>query len=121
MAALREKRAITEDEILASAKGKNTVNAALAAEAIGWSTPTLYAALQSGRVPFGLATQNQNTGTWTYAISPLGLIRYLRGDAAAIRLPELAALVEDSVDTVVNAKMKSVTGLIEAVKSVAAS
>ena len=60
------KRPLTDEEIMAY----DNVPIDVAARYIGWSSPTIYRALREERAPFGLAVCSEETGTWTYNISP---------------------------------------------------
>lgn len=95
----------TEEEILQH----DNVPADLAARFIGWSTPTLYFALQQERAPFGMAVQNQTTGTWTYNISPGALVRYKRGELPTYKLKEVIDLAAEGVEQVISRKMSAIS------------
>ncbi len=74
---------ITDDEILAY----DNVPVKVAAQYIGWSTTTLYNALQDERAPFGFASVNEDAKTYSgcsyaYNISPGLLVAYKRGTLA---------------------------------------
>ena len=83
----------------------DNVPADLAARFIGWSTPTLYFALQQERAPFGMAVQNQSTGTWTYNISPGALVRYKKGELPTYKLKEVINLAAEGVEQVISQKL----------------
>lgn len=87
----------------------------VAAPYIGWSTPTLYAALQQERAPFGFAVQNEKGGGWVYNISPGGLVKYKREGAPIIRLGELRKMMADSAKEVLDAKIQNLNRVVEAV------
>ena len=87
----------------------------LAARYIGWSSVTIYYALQDRRAPFGFATQNPKTKTWTYNISPGLLVRYKRGELPAYNLREAMDIVADGVEQIVNAKLSGLKKMMEAV------
>ena len=56
---------VTDEEILQYAN----VPVYIAAQYIGWSTSTLYYALQDGRAPFGIPSCHENANgetCWTY-------------------------------------------------------
>lgn len=76
--------------------GYDNVPVALAAKYIGWSSPTLYRALQEGRAPFGFAVES-NGGSWSYNISPGLLIRYKGGDLPTYRLKEVEEIAVDVI------------------------
>lgn len=110
---MRKKNAIapTDEEILAY----NRVPPEVAALYIEMSTPTLYSALQQQRASFGFAVQNLDTGTWTYNISPGGLVKYKHEGCPVIRLGELREMMADSAKEVLDAKMQSLNRVIEVV------
>lgn len=87
----------------------------VAAPFVGWSTTTLYAALQQGRAPFGFAVENEEKGSWAYNISPGGLIRYKRDGCPMIRLDELREFMADSAKEVLDAKVSTLGKIVEAV------
>ncbi|MCQ5029636.1 hypothetical protein NE547_08810 [Flavonifractor sp. DFI.6.63] len=87
----------------------------VAAPFVGWSTTTLYAALQQGRAPFGFAVENEAKGSWAYNISPGGLIRYKRDGCPMIRLGELREFMADSAKEVLDAKVSTLGKIVEAV------
>lgn len=59
-------------------KMKN-VTPLVAGQYLGMNQQTIRYALQQNRVPFGFATQNPETGRWSYHISPGKLIAYQDG------------------------------------------
>lgn len=73
----------------------DNVPVALAAKYIGWSSPTLYRALQEGRAPFGFAVESSES--WSYNISPGLLIRYKGGDLPTYRLKEVEEIAVDVI------------------------
>lgn len=93
----------TDDEILS----QNNVPVEMACRYIGWSSPTLYYALQEQRAPFGMAVKSPNGG-WTYNISPGLLVAYKRGDLPTYRLEEVINLAAEGVERVVNAKLDGI-------------
>ena len=87
----------------------------VAAPFIGWSTTTVYSSLQQGRAPFGFAVETGENGSWTYNISPGGLVKYKREGCPIIRLTELREMMADSAKEVLDAKMRSLSILVNAV------
>lgn len=101
----------TDEEILAY----DSVPPEVASRYIKMSAPTIYAGLRQGRIPFGFAVENKETKTWTYNISPGGLVKYKREGCPVIRLGELRELMADSAKEALDTKMQSITRLIDAV------
>lgn len=93
----------TEDEIMR----QNNVPVEMAARYIGWSTPTLYYALQDQRAPFGVAVKSPKGG-WAYNISPGLLVKYKKGDLPTYRLQEVVDLAAEGVQ---RALQEQVSGL----------
>ena len=98
-----------EDEILE----QNNVPVEMAARYIGWSTTTLYYALQEQRAPFGCAVKSPNGG-WAYNISPGLLVRYKRGDLPTYRLTEVIDLAAEGVERIINERLAGVQRLLAA-------
>lgn len=86
---------------------QNNVPVEMAARYIGWSTPTLYYALQDQRAPFGVAVKSPKGG-WAYNISPGLLVRYKKGDLPTYRLQEVVDLAAEGVQRVLR---EQVSGL----------
>ena len=107
----RKSNAPTDEEIMEHAN----VPVWLAASAIGWSSCTLASALQQGRVPFGFAVQNDDTGTWAYNINPAGLIRYRHGEFQGMGMRELTEIWSDIANSIVDAKLESARVMAAAV------
>lgn len=107
----RKSNTPTDEEIMEHAN----VPVWLAASAIGWSSCTLASALQQGRVPFGFAVQNDDTGTWAYNINPAGLIRYRHGEFQAMGMRELKEIWSDIANSIVDAKLESARVMAAAV------
>lgn len=97
----------TEEEIMA----QNNVPVEMAARYIGWSTPTLYYALQDQRAPFGVAVKSPKGG-WAYNISPGLLVKYKRGDLPTYRLKEVVELAAEGVERVIEEKLAGVNRLL---------
>lgn len=95
----------------------NNVPCALAAKYIGWSDVTIRYALQQERAPFGMATQNPNTATWSYNISPGLLVAYKRGQLQAWRLHDVINLAADGIQKVLDERMDETRRFAEAVFS----
>lgn len=88
---------VTDEELLKHAN----VPVYLAAQSIGWSTCTLYYALQDGRAPFGFASCHENEEgkiVWTYNISPKLLIAYREGTLKSVGLKELVKTLTEEVE-----------------------
>lgn len=105
----------TEDEILR----QDNVPVEMAARFIGWSTPTLYYALQDERAPFGMAVKSPKGG-WTYNISPGLLVKYKRGDLPTYKLNEVINLAAEGVEQVLNRRMAGMDRLLAAIQSATA-
>lgn len=101
----------TDEEILAY----DNVPSDVAARYVGMSAPTIYAGLKQERVPFGFAVQNEETETWTYNISPGGLVKYKHEGKPIIQLGDLRELMADSAKEVLDAKMQSLDRVMRAV------
>lgn len=99
----------TEEEILRY----DNVPPAIAARFIGWSSPTVYRALQEGRAPFGFAVAC--TGSWAYNISPGLLVKYKRGDLPTYRLKEVEELAVEGIERVISEKMAAIRRLTEVI------
>ena len=77
----------------------------LAASYLGTSSPTMMRALQQGRTPFGWAALNEETGTYTYNVSPGGLVEYKHNGQRVIDLSLMEQLMQEAVDRLVAARM----------------
>lgn len=77
----------------------------LAASYLGTSSPTMMRALQQGRTPFGWAAFNEETGTYTYNVSPGGLVEYKHRGYKAVDLTLMEQLMQEAVDRLVAARM----------------
>ena len=97
------KRPLTDEEIMAYD--------------IGWSSPTIYRALREERAPFGLAVCSEETGTWTYNISPGLLVKYKRGDLPTYRLRELEEVMVRHVQEALDLRLAGVSALMGKVLS----
>lgn len=100
----------TEEEILQ----QTNVPVEMAARFIGWSTPTLYYALQDQRAPFGVAVKSPKGG-WAYNISPGLLVRYKRGDLPTYRLKEVIDLAAEGVERVLKERMAGMRQVLAAI------
>lgn len=100
----------TDEEILSY----DNVPAYIAAKYIGWSTPTLYSALQQERAPFGFAVQNPEAGTWTYNISPGLLKNYKHGELPTYRLREVINLAADGIEQILDLKLGRINQVMSA-------
>ncbi|MEL4859793.1 hypothetical protein AAEU42_00925 [Pseudoflavonifractor phocaeensis] len=85
----------------------------LAARYIGWSTPTIYRALQEGRAPFGFAVKCAG-GSWAYNISPGLLMKYKQGDLPTYRLREVEEIAVDGITRILDEKLGALRKLTEA-------
>lgn len=101
----------TDEEILAYDK----VPTDIAARYIGMSTSSLYDALQQERVSFGFAVENKETKTWTYNISPGGLVKYKREGCPIIRLGDLRQMLTDFVREYIDAKLSGLSKVLQLV------
>ena len=100
----------TDEQILAY----DNVPPMVAGAYLGTSSPTIIRALQQGRAPFGWAALNEETGTYTYNISPGGLVKYKREGGKTIDLSLMQALLQEAVDRILSEKL---TGMREALAS----
>ena len=107
------KRPLTDEEIMAY----DNVPIDVAARYIGWSSPTIYRALRDERAPFGLAVCSEETGTWTYHISPGLLVKYTRGDLPTYRLRELEEVMVRHVQEAPDLRLAGVSALMGKVLS----
>lgn len=101
----------TDEEILACDK----VPPNIAARYIGMSTASLYDALQQGRAPFGFAVENKETETWTYNISPGGLVKYKRDGKPIIQIEDLREMLADFVKDYIDAKLSGLNKVLQMV------
>lgn len=102
----------TDEEILA----QNNVPVEMAARYIGWSTPTLYYALQDQRAPFGVAVKSPKGG-WAYNISPGLLVKYKKGDLPTYKLQEVIDLAAEGVERIIEERLAGVNRLLAALGS----
>ena len=77
----------------------------MAARYIGWSDASVRYALQQGRAPFGCAAQNEETGTWSYNISPGLLVKYKHGDLQSWRLRDVIDMAADGIQQVLDTRL----------------
>ena len=92
---------------------QDNVPVEMASRYIGWSSTTLYYALQEQRAPFGVAVKSPKGG-WTYNISPGLLVKYKRGDLPTYRLNEVIDLAAEGVERVISEKLAGVQRLLTA-------
>lgn len=97
----------SEEEILAY----DNVPVEKAAPFIGWSTTTIYRALQDQCVPFGMAVKCE--GHWAYNISPGALVKYKRGELSACRMKDLEKQLGDAVERIADEKTKGIQRVLE--------
>ena len=107
------KQPLTDEEIMAY----DNVPIDVAARYIGWSSPTIYRALREERAPFGFAVCSEETGTWTYNISPGLLVKYKRGDLPTYRLRELEEVMVRHVQEALDLRLAGVSALMGKVLS----
>lgn len=79
----------------------------LASKYIGWSTPTMYRALQEGRAPFGFGVECAG-GKWSYNISPGLLVRYKHGDFPIYRLKEVEEIAVDGIKRILDERLAAI-------------
>lgn len=104
----------TDEEILAY----DSVPPEVAARYIRMSTPTIYAGLQDDRIPFGFAVENKETHTWTYNISPGGLVKYKREGRSILSVPAIKSVVADAIEELLAAKLGTINRLLPAIADV---
>ena len=102
------KRPLTDEEIMAY----DNVPIDVAARYIGWTSPTIYRALREERAPFGFAVCSEETGSWTYNISPGLLVKYKRGDLPTYRLRELEEVMVRHVQEALELRLAGVLGAV---------
>lgn len=100
---VKERVVPTDTDILAY----DNVPVQVAASYIGWSTTTLYYALQDGRAPFGFVSINKDASTYsgcsfTYNISPGLLVAYKRGTLACPSPSEIMRVILNAVQDMVD-------------------
>ncbi len=98
----------SDEEIL----GYDNVPVEVACRYIGWSSATLYRALQEQRAPFGVAVKGAG---WSYNISPGLLVKYKRGDLPTYRLREVQELMAEGVCRIVDEKLSVLRNALQAV------
>lgn len=101
----------TDEEILAY----DNVPPDIAAKYVKMSTPTIHSGLRQNRVPFGFAVENEKTHTWTYNISPGGLVKYKKEGNPIIRLGDLREVITSYVKDYTDAKLSGLSRVLEAV------
>jgi len=94
--------------------GYQNVPVTVAARYIGWSSTTIYQALQEDRAPFGFAVRCKSGG-WAYNISPGLLVKYRRGDLPTYRLKEVQELAAEGIERILDTRMKGLKKVVEAV------
>ncbi len=102
-------RTPTDDEI----RSYTNVPVDVAAKYIGWSTVSIYYALQQERAPFGVAvktSEDEETGrtTWTYNISPGLLVAYKNGELEAWKLSGLVKVLSCEVTTLIDSRLEDI-------------
>ena len=94
----------TDEQILSY----DNVPPQVAGSYLGTSSVTIVRALQQGRAPFGWAAHNVETDTYTYNISPGGLVEYKRHGGKTVDLTLMQALMQEAVDRLLDAKLSHV-------------
>lgn len=102
----------TDEEILCY----DNVPVEVAARYIGWSTATIYYALQDERAPFGMAVKSPKGG-WAYNISPGALVRYKHGELPAWRLQEIIDTAAEGIEQVLQARMEGIRTILTAMET----
>lgn len=102
----------TDEEILRY----DNVPVDVAARYIGWSTATIYYALQDERAPFGMAVKSPKGG-WAYNISPGALVRYKHGELPAWRLQEIIDTAAEGIEQVLQARMEGIKTILTAMET----
>ncbi len=103
MAGLRCATTLTEAEILAY----DNVPTDIAAAYIGLSPVKVRDGLIQGRAPYGHAVKNEQSGTWTYHISPGLLVKYKNGELMMWPQNDLIKRLADEVETLLNLRAKA--------------
>lgn len=103
----------TDEEIMSF----DNVPPEVAGRYVKMSTPTIYAGLQQDRIPFGFAVENPETRTWTYNISPGGLVKYKHEGKPIIRLGDLRDVLTDYIKDYTDAKLGGLSKVLESVLS----
>lgn len=85
---------------------------------LGNSSTTIIRALQQGRVPFGWAALNEDTGTYTYNISPGGLVEYKHHGGSPVDLSLMQALMREAVDRILAERLSGVRAAMTALERV---
>lgn len=94
---------LTDEEV----RGMPKITPAIAARYLdGFPNPmSVCVAMRFGKLPIGIATQNERTGRWTYRISTERMIAYQHGklpeaDFAALetKLNEFIGLARETID-----------------------
>lgn len=88
----------------------------VAARYIGWSSATIYYALQDERAPFGMAVKSPKGG-WAYNISPGALVRYKHGELPAWRLQEIINTAAEGIEQVLQARMEGIKTILTAMET----
>lgn len=101
----------TDEEILAL----EVVPVEMAAKYVKSGVATIQYGLQDQRLPFGFAVKNPKTETWTYNISPGGLVKYKHEGCPIIRLGNLQDVITDCVERIIEAKMGGLQKVLSAV------
>ncbi len=104
----------TDEQILSY----DNVPPVVAGSYLGTSSTTIIRALQQGRAPFGWAALNEDTGTFTYNISPGGLVEYKQHGNKTVDLSLMQALMQEAVDRLLAARLGGVRDAMAALERV---
>lgn len=102
----------TDEQILSY----DNVPPQVAGSYLGTSSTTVIRALQQGRAPFGWAALNPETDTYTYNISPGGLVEYKHHGGKTVDLTLMQALMQEAVDRLLEAKLSKVRKAMDALE-----
>lgn len=101
----KSRAAAPTDEVIMAL---DNVPVELTSQYIKQSTCTLYLALQQGRAPFGFASKNEKTGTWTYNISPGLLVAYKRGSLPMYRIEDIQRMAADGINRIIDQRLTAI-------------
>jgi len=97
----KSKAAAPTDEVIIVL---DNVPVELAAQYIKQSTCTV----SVGWAPFGFASLNEKTGTWTYNISPGLLIAYKRGSLPMYRIDDIQRMAADGITRIIDQRLTAI-------------
>lgn len=87
----------------------------VASKYIAMSTTTLSRALQTGRAPFGFAVQNPKTQSWSYNISPGGLVKYKHEGGQIMGLNCMMDILVNMTEQILTAKLSGLQQVLDSV------